>query len=193
MVEIAHLPFSLPPSPPDSLDPLPITWNDDQVTEIESAMAAMKIDPILPSYCCRGLLRNPPSTPYPCPDCSTKSSAQIAREFVEQCVEALKSVSAKNEPLPPPTPSSAGSEDESTTPKARASTLDFKRVNEVYVYVLVLLDLRAGLMAYSWDKKEYKYKVVESLTPPNKVNELDHYIFIVCICIGRCRSPDPDL
>ncbi|PVH68579.1 hypothetical protein DL98DRAFT_381034, partial [Cadophora sp. DSE1049] len=45
-------------------------------------------------------------------------------------------------------------------PKARASTLDFKKVNEI------------------WDKKQYKYKVVESLTPADEANELDQYIFV---------------
>ncbi|KAH8757124.1 P-loop containing nucleoside triphosphate hydrolase protein [Hyaloscypha finlandica] len=76
-------------------------------------------------------------------------------------MEALKLANAKQEPPPPVKPSSAGHEDKSEEPKARASILEFKKVNEV------------------WDKKEYKYKVVELLTPPDKVNELDHYIFIV--------------
>ncbi|KAH7378926.1 hypothetical protein BKA64DRAFT_585361, partial [Cadophora sp. MPI-SDFR-AT-0126] len=30
-----------------------------------------------------------------------------------------------------------------------------------------------------WDKKEYKYKVVESLAPADEANELDHYVFVV--------------
>ena len=44
------------------------------------------------------------------------------------------------------------------------------------------------LILYSWDKKEYKYKVVESLTLPDEVNELDHYIFVVRTRIGEYPS-----
>jgi hypothetical protein len=44
------------------------------------------------------------------------------------------------------------------------------------------------LIPYSWDKKEYKYKVVESLTPPDEVNELDHYIFVVRTRVGEYPS-----
>jgi len=49
------------------------------------------------------------------------------------------------------------------------------------------------LISYSWDKKEYKYKVVESLTPPDEVNELDHYIFVVRTRIGEYPSLYPNL
>ena len=40
-------------------------------------------------------------------------------------------------------------------------------------------------MKYSWDKKEYKYKVVESLAPADEVNELDHYVFVARTRLGR--------
>ena len=36
-----------------------------------------------------------------------------------------------------------------------------------------------GLILYSWDENEYRYKVVESRTPPDIVNGLDYYIFVV--------------
>ena len=53
-----------------------------------------------------------------------------------------------------------------------------------------------ALILYSWDKKKYKYKVVELLIPPDEVNELDHYIFVVRTRIGRCPdlilTPAPD-
>ncbi|KAI9735765.1 MAG: hypothetical protein M1818_006374 [Claussenomyces sp. TS43310] len=62
-----------------------------------------------------------------------------------------------NRAAPPPT---ASDKVESEELKARASTLE-KKVNEV------------------WDKNEYKFKVVELLTQPDEVNELDHYIFVV--------------
>jgi hypothetical protein len=49
-------------------------------------------------------------------------------------VEVLKSVNAKQEPLPPAKPFSAGHEDKSEEPKARALILEFKKVNEIYIY-----------------------------------------------------------
>jgi hypothetical protein len=49
------------------------------------------------------------------------------------------------------------------------------------------------LIPYSWDKKEHKYKVVELLTPPNKVNEFDHYIFVARTRIGEYPSLYPNL
>ncbi len=67
-------------------------------------------------------------------------------------------------------PSSTGREDKSEEAKARASTLDFKKVNEVYVYASKIALSSPELILCSWDKKEYKYKVMESLTQPDKVN-----------------------
>ena len=48
------------------------------------------------------------------------------------------------------------------------------------------------LTSYSWDKMGYKYKVVESLAPPDEVNELDHYIFVVRTRIGEYLSLHPN-
>lgn len=56
-------------------------------------------------------------------------------EFAEQIMEAFKSINAKQGPPPPPVEPSGVEK-----PKARASTLEFKKVSEVYaftgVYVL---------------------------------------------------------
>lgn len=41
----------------------------------------------------------------------------------------------------------------------------------------------------SWDKEEYKYKLVESLTPPDEETEYDQYIFVVRTRIGESPSP----
>jgi hypothetical protein len=130
------------------------------------AIAAIKMVPTLSSH-----------FSSPCPHCPTKSSPQIAAEFAQQVVKALKSVNAKQEPPPPAKPSSPGHKDESEEPKAQASTLGFKKVNEVYVYPKH--SPTWPLISHSWDKTEYKYKVVESLTPANKVSKLDHYIFVM--------------
>ena len=130
----------IPVSPPDSLSPLPIiAWSDDQAIEMANAMAVMKIAPTHFSYS-KTLLGNPPPTPYPCPN-YTKSSSQVTTDFAQQVVEALKLANAKQEPPPPLKPSSAGHEDKSKEPKARASTLEFKKVNEVCVYTRAQPDL----------------------------------------------------
>jgi hypothetical protein len=143
--------LSLPVSPPDSPRPLPVVaWSDDQATEMANAIAAMKMAPTTLSChfsSSETLLGNPPPTPSPCPNCTTKSSSQVATEFAQQFVEALKSVNAKQEPPPPAKPFSASHEDKSEEPKARASTLEFKKVNEVYVYARVQPDLaRANII-----------------------------------------------
>ena len=157
------------------------------------AIAAIRLDPTLSSHfsSSRTLLGNPPPTPSPCPNCLTKSSSQVAAEFAQQVVEALKSVNAKQEPPPPAKPSRPGHEDGSEEPKARASTLGFKKVNEVYVYPKYSPTL--PLISYSWDKTEYRYKVVESLTPADEVGELDHYIFVVRTRMGEYPSLSPNL
>jgi hypothetical protein len=46
---------------------------------------------------------------------------------------------------------------------------------------------------YSWDVKAYKYKIVESITPPDEENELDQYIFVVRTRIGEYLSFGPSL
>ena len=42
---------------------------------------------------------------------------------------------------------------------------------------------------YSWDVKDYKYKIVESLTPKDDVAELDEYIFLVRKRLGKLLAP----
>jgi hypothetical protein len=37
---------------------------------------------------------------------------------------------------------------------------------------------------HSWNDKEYKYKVEDS-PPDAEVNELDQYVFVVCVRIGE--------
>jgi hypothetical protein len=165
-----------------------VVFSDEQATEMANAIAAMKMTPPLSSHFSYSetLFGNPPPTPYPCLNCTTKSSSQV-----QQFVEALKSVNAKQEPPPPAKPFSSGHEDKSAEPKARASTLEFKKVNEVYVYPKHSPTL--PLISYSWDKQEYKYKVVELLTPDDEVNELDHYIFVVRTRMGEYPSLYPNL
>ena len=129
--------MSLPPTsiPPDSpgLSSI-VILNDEQAMEIADAIAAIKMPPTiissqLPS---RNLLRNPPPslatlyTPTPCQNCPTKSPSQVAVDFAQQLIEAFKSINSKQGPPPPPAEPSDARE-----PKARASTLEFKKVSEV--------------------------------------------------------------
>jgi len=43
-------------------------------------------------------------------------------------------------------------------------------------------------LSHSWNEKEYKYKVVESTTPSEEVDELDEYIFVLRVRIGESTS-----
>jgi hypothetical protein len=107
-------------------------------------------------------------------------------------VEILKSVNAKQEPPPLAQPFSTSHENKSEEPKIRASILEFKEVNKIYIYTRVQ-PILPELILYSWDKKEYKYKIVELLTPPDKINKLDYYIFVIRTRIGEYPSFDPNL
>ncbi|CZR66033.1 uncharacterized protein PAC_15933 [Phialocephala subalpina] len=87
------------------------------------------------------------------------SSRAVTTDHVQQFLDILKSLSAKEGPPPPP-PAAADKVKSEERP-ARASKLELKTVDEV------------------WDAKAYEYKVVESITPPDEENELDQYIFVV--------------
>jgi hypothetical protein len=113
--------------------------NDEQVTEMANAINAMKMTPTIPSShlpSSENPLRSPPpspATPYsptPCQTCSKKSSSQVAVEFAQQIIEALKSTNTKQGPPAPPAKASG----EPGEAKARASRLELKTVNEVYVF-----------------------------------------------------------
>jgi hypothetical protein len=146
--EMVHYgpPLSLPVSntPPDSPRRSPVvTLTDEQATEVANAIAAMQIASPAPSshhFPCQPPPGSPPpslatetataapGSPTPCHTCSTKSLSQVAVEFAQQFMDALKSINSKQGPPPPPAKPSG----ESGQPKARASRLEFKTVNEVY-------------------------------------------------------------
>jgi hypothetical protein len=60
---------------------------------------------------------------------ANQPSAQVVTTYVQQFLDILKSLSTQQGPPSPPTKPSG----ESGEPKARASRLEFKTVNEVYV------------------------------------------------------------
>jgi hypothetical protein len=78
-------------------------------------------------------------------------SSQVAEDFAQQIVEALKSINAKQGP-PTVNLSNTATDTKSEEPKARASTLEFKKVNEVYVYAS-LQSTFSELILHSWDQK----------------------------------------
>ncbi|KAH8759552.1 hypothetical protein F5882DRAFT_453760 [Hyaloscypha sp. PMI_1271] len=91
-------------------------------------------------------------------DAKTKDTQLIVTtKHVQQFFDFLKSLSTKQGPPPPAAADKSGPEEA----PARASKLEFKAVNEV------------------WDAKAFKYKIVESIAPPDEENELDQYIFVV--------------
>jgi hypothetical protein len=67
--------------------------------------------------------------------------------------------------------------------KAPASKLEYKAVDEMYVFHLMhfwpLL-----IHVHSWDGKTYKYKIIDSLPAPD-ISEMDEHIFIVRTRIGK--------
>ncbi|KAH6661627.1 hypothetical protein B0J14DRAFT_622151 [Halenospora varia] len=80
-----------------------------------------------------------------------------ATEIANAIIEVLKSTNTKQAPPPPPIEPLGAKES-----KARALTLEFKK-----------------------DKAVYKYKIVESITPPDKEDKFDEYIFVVRTRIDR--------
>jgi hypothetical protein len=125
--------------PPDIPGLLPIVTLNDEQAVVANGIAAMKMAPtILSSYLpsSENPLETPPPSPTapcsptPCQTCSKKSPSQVAMEFAQQLTEALKSTNTKQGPPPPPAKPSG----EFGEPKAQASRLELKTVNEVYVF-----------------------------------------------------------
>jgi hypothetical protein len=104
----------------------------------------------------------------------------VAVEFAQQLIKALKSTNTKQGPPPPPVKPS----DEFGEPKAQASRLELKTVNEVYVFDVTKSTYADMILLYSWDEKAYKYTITESPKSIDESNELDQYVFVVRTRIG---------
>ena len=132
------LPFAPPSSPNPSLSKCFNTSSDTQ--ELVKAVMDMEIaSGRAPNCTCS---HTPPEdaseatttdlcSPTPCHRSPTNqtSSQVVTTEHVQQFLDILKSLSTMQGPPPPPAKPSG----ESGEPKARASRLEFKTVNEVYV------------------------------------------------------------
>jgi hypothetical protein len=142
-----HPPMSLPPSntPPDSPGQSPVViLNDEQAMEMENAIAAMQVTLSVPCSHCSSCQRPPgspppsrateptPCSPTPCltPPTNQSSSEVEFVQLAQQFLDILKSLGSNQGPPPPATADKAESEE----PPTRASKLEFKTVNEVFVF-----------------------------------------------------------
>ena len=73
------------------------------------------------------------------------------------------------------TSNKAAEDQDNAKVRVRASKVEYKTVNEVYVDKNVSWTL---LTAYRWDSAKYEYKTVDS-TPVPDIDELDEYIFVI--------------
>ena len=142
-----HPLMSLPPTntPPDNPGQLPVViLNGEQATEMENAIAAMQVTLSVPCSHCSSCQR-PPGSPPPSrttkpstcspTSCLTPPTNQslLQVEFVQlaqQFLDILKSLGSNQRPPPPATVDKTESEE----PPARASKLEFKTVNKVFVF-----------------------------------------------------------
>jgi hypothetical protein len=134
--------FAQPTTPPSNpnlaLSHCFITSSDTQEL-VESVMDMQMASGCAPNRTCSHTPPEDPSEATPIEPCSptpglafpaNQPSAQIVTtEHVQQFLEIFKSLSTQQGPPPPP-PKPSG---ESGEPKARASRLEFKTINEVYV------------------------------------------------------------
>jgi hypothetical protein len=132
------LPFAPPSSPNLSLSKCFNTSSDAQ--ELVKAVMDMEIASGRPPNCtCSHTPPEDASEATPTEPCSQTaglafpanqpSTQVVTTEYVQQFLDILNSLSTKQGPPPPP----AKPPSESGEPKARASRLEFKTVNEVYV------------------------------------------------------------
>jgi hypothetical protein len=128
----------VPTAPPSSPDLSP--FNSD-TQELVQAVRGMQMDPAHAMKCtCSHTPPEGASEATPTEPCSptpglvfpaNQLSVQVViTEYVQQFLDILKSLSPQQGPPPLP----AKPSDESGEPKARASRLEFKTVNEVYVF-----------------------------------------------------------
>jgi len=122
MIQTALAQPTTPPSSPNpSSDPIVTLNNALQFIDMIKAVVAMEIASTPP--------KNQPLAQL------------LTTEHVEQFLDILKSLGTKQGPLPPP---AASDKVESEEPKARASTLEFKKVNEVFVHARLQFKLASA-------------------------------------------------
>jgi hypothetical protein len=112
MIQTALAQPTTPPSSPNPSSDHIVTLNNvQQFMDMVKAVVAMEIASAPPT--------------------NQSSSQVVTTEHVQQFFDILRSLNANHGPPPPP---AAAEKVESKEPPARASKLDFKTVNEMYVF-----------------------------------------------------------
>lgn len=99
-----------------------VPLSNEQETEMAYDIAAMKMPPTTPYSHCRSC-----RLPSGIPTSAQSEVVQLARQFLD----VLKSVSTTQKPPPPPTTAVEVKPEE---PPTRTQKLEFKKVNEVFVF-----------------------------------------------------------
>lgn len=60
----------------------------------------------------------------------------------------------------------------------------FKTVKEMYAATAKWVDLANKLFLYSYDKKTYKYTLIDLIELDHEITELDKYVFVVHRRVG---------
>lgn len=132
--------------------------------------------------------RSPPCTPPNNTHVQGSPLVGIMDRFeqgVMKLIQALEKVDAttKREDIESTTTNHVGPEQQ----KTRASKLEYKLVDEVYVPCSVTMVLLTS--PFSWDVGTSKYKIVDSATLLERVTDLDEHVFVVRGRIGKSMGP----
>jgi hypothetical protein len=159
---MASLSPQMPNPPPNSPGLSPVVPNED-VMELASAIAAMKMAPT----------GNPP------PSFEVTVVKHLV-QLISKIIEA-KLLTGKSEH---PKPIASG-DNQPEEVAAEASRLEFKTVDELYVSNSVHA-CPSQLTDYSssWDGKAHTYAIVESMKPVGQVIGLELYVFVVRRRVG---------
>ena len=151
-----------PPSSPNPWSAKPFTTSSDG-QELIKAVTNMQMDNTRFQRCAYS--QTPPEnsseasptelcSPTPCHESPTNqiSSQIVTYHQVQQFLDIFNKLAIKQEPPPTPFPPIKLS-GESGEPRARASKLEFKTVNEVYVSKCPRSLCADTILSHSWDKK----------------------------------------
>ncbi len=124
----------------------------------------------------------PPSSPVPC-----LLGQMINSEHLRTVLEKLKLAQPIQNVQPSTVTSEAsnsaevGKKPEHEKLRIRASKLEYKTVNEMYVRQAQkhCVWYANGPFPLSWDKEAYKHKIVESFETESKVDKYEEYLFII--------------
>jgi hypothetical protein len=156
----------VPTAPPSSPNPSP-SKGFDSISDAQELVQAVKDMQMASAHAPKCTCSHtPPDGPSeaastdlcPLTPCHTPSQI-VTIEHVQQFLGILKSLSTNQ-----------GPPGESGEPKARASRLEFKTINEV------------------WDEKAYKYTIEELPKLVDEANKLDQYVFVVRARIDKKAS-----